>query len=274
MSNLLPKYQSKTNTIIDTSTPSSSLFLRTLKKVPEITVYFWIIKILTTAMGETTSDFWVSHINPIIAVALGGVGLAIALLLQLWVRRYIAWVYWLAVVMVAIFGTMIADVIHVALGIPYYVSTTCFMIALAIVFATWYASEKTLSIHSIYTRRRELFYWATVIVTFALGTAVGDLTAVTLHLGYFASGIMFAILIALPALAHWLLGLNEVAAFWIAYILTRPLGASFADWIGKPHSAGGLDVGTGIVSLGLTILIVGFVGYLSITHRDVKDVHQ
>ena len=271
MRNLLPNYQSNTNTVVDTSTPSTSLFLRTLKKVPEITVYFWIIKILTTAMGETTSDFLVTHINPIIAVALGGIGLVIALLLQLWTRRYIVWVYWFAVVMVAIFGTMIADVIHIALGIPYYVSTTCFIIALAIVFATWYATEKTLSIHSIYTRRRELFYWVAVIVTFALGTAVGDLTATTLGLGYFASGIMFAILIALPALAYWLLGLNEVAAFWLAYILTRPLGASFADWIGKPRNVGGLGVGTGIVSLSLTILIVGFVSYLSITHRDVKD---
>ena len=173
--------------------------------------------------------------------------------------------------MVAIFGTMAADVLHIGLGIPYFVSTAFFMVTLAVVFAVWYMSEKTLSIHSIYTRRRELFYWAAVVTTFALGTAVGDLTATTLGLGYFFSGVMFAVLIAIPALAYWLLGLNEIFAFWLAYILTRPLGASFADWMGKPHSAGGLGLGTGTVSLGLTVLIIGFVSYLTVTRKDIKD---
>ena len=173
----------------------------------------------------------VAHLNPIIAVALGGIAYAAALVLQFSVRRYVPWIYWLTVVMVAIFGTMAADVLHVGLGIPYIVSTTFFAAALIVIFSVWYISEKTLSIHSIYTRRRELFYWATVVTTFALGTAVGDLTATTLHLGYFFSGVMFAVLIALPALAYWLLGLNEIFAFWLAYVLTRPLGASFADWM-------------------------------------------
>ena len=144
---------------------------RMLKKVPEITVYFWIIKLLTTALGESTSDYLVHQLNPIIAVALAGIGLLVALVLQLAVRRYVAWIYWLAVVMVAVFGTMAADVLHIGLGIPYLVSTAFFAVALAVIFGVWYASEKTLSIHSIYTRRRELFYWATVITTFALGTA-------------------------------------------------------------------------------------------------------
>ncbi len=271
MSNLIPQYPLHTNSNSDKPTPSTSLYLHAMKKVPEVTVYFWIIKLLTTAMGETTSDFLVTHISPMLAVALGGIGLAVALILQFSVRHYVPWMYWLTVVMVAIFGTMAADVLHIGLGIPYFVSTAFFLVALVVVFSVWYMSEKTLSIHSIYTRRRELFYWAAVVTTFALGTAVGDLTATTLGLGYFFSGVMFAVLIAIPALAYWLLGLNEIVAFWLAYILTRPLGASFADWMGKPHSGGGLGLGTGTVSLGLTILIVGFVSYLTVTRKDIKD---
>jgi uncharacterized membrane-anchored protein len=246
--------------------------MKALKKVPEVTVYFWIIKLLTTGMGETTSDFLVRQIDPMFAVALGGIGLVVALVLQLLVRRYIPGIYWLAVVMVAIFGTMAADVLHVGLGIPYPVSTAFFIVALAVIFVVWYLSEKTLSIHSIYTRRRELFYWATVLATFALGTAVGDMSASTLGLGYLASGLLFAALIAIPALGYWLFGLNEILAFWFAYIVTRPLGASFADWMGRPSNLGGLGLGTGEVSLGLAILIVVLVGYLTVTRKDVKDV--
>ncbi|GLV59294.1 membrane protein [Dictyobacter sp. S3.2.2.5] len=244
-----------------------------LKKVPEITIFFWIIKLLTTAMGETTSDYMVNHIDPVIAVAIGALGLCVALALQLVVRRYIPAVYWFAVVMVAIFGTMAADVLHIGLGIPYLASTIFFAIALAIIFGVWYATEKTLSIHSIYTLRRELFYWATIVTTFALGTALGDMTATTLHLGYLDSGILFAVLFALPGLACWLLGLNEILAFWFAYIVTRPLGASFADWMGKPRDAGGIGFGTGTVSLVLTILIIALVAYVTITRKDI-DLKQ
>jgi uncharacterized membrane-anchored protein len=245
------------------------LAMRAMRKVPEITIYFWIIKLLSTAMGESTSDYLVYHINPYIAVAFGCIGLIASLVLQLLVRRYIPWIYWLAVVMVAIFGTMAADVMHVVLGIPYLVSTVFFAVVLAVIFVVWYASEKTLSIHSINTPRREMFYWATVIATFALGTAVGDLTAATLGLGYFASGVLFAVLFAVPALAYRLFGLNEVVAFWFAYIMTRPLGASFADWFGKPI-LGGLGLGDTKVALVLTILIIGFVGYLTVTRKDMK----
>ena len=241
------------------------------RKVPEITVYFWIIKVLTTAMGESTSDYLVHQINPIIAVALGGIGLAIALTLQFLVHRYVASIYWLAVIMVAIFGTMAADVLHIGLGIPYLVSTGLFSVALAVIFIIWYMSEKTLSIHSINTPRREMFYWATVMTTFALGTAAGDMTATTMGLGYFSSGVMFAILFAVPALAYRLFDLNEVFAFWFAYILTRPFGASFADWIGRSQSLSGLGVGQGPVSLVLTVLIIIFVGYLTVTRKDIKD---
>jgi uncharacterized membrane-anchored protein len=250
---------------------SGYLAKQILRKVPEVTIYFWIIKLLTTAMGESTSDYLVYHMNPFLAVALGGIGLVIALVLQLAARRYVAWSYWLAVLMVAIFGTMAADAVHIELGVPYLVSTAFFLVALAVILAIWYASEKTLSIHSIVTRRRELFYWATVGATFALGTAAGDMTASTLQLGYFTSGILFAVLIAIPALAYFLLGLNEIVAFWFAYIVTRPLGASFADWVGKAHNLGGLGVGDGPVSLVLVILIIVFVAYLTVTRKDVKS---
>lgn len=242
---------------------------RTLRKVPEITVYFWIVKLLTTAMGESTSDYLVYHINPYIAVVLGCLGLVVALILQFLVRRYVAGIYWLAVVMVAIFGTMAADVMHVVLGIPYRVSTTFFAVALAAVFVAWYVSEKTLSIHSISTRRRELFYWATIMATFALGTAAGDMTASTLGLGYFPSLVLFAVLIAVPAIGYWRFGLNEIVAFWSAYVVTRPLGASFADWTGKPY-LGGLGIGDGKIALVLAVLIVCAVGYLTVTRKDVK----
>jgi uncharacterized membrane-anchored protein len=245
------------------------LAMQVMRKVPEITIYFWILKLLTTAMGESTSDYLVYHINPYIAVALGGIGLIASLVLQLLVRRYVAWIYWLAVVMVAVFGTMAADVTHVVLGIPYLVSTVFFAVVLAVIFVVWYASEKTLSIHSINTPRREMFYWATILATFALGTAAGDMTAATLGLGYFSSGVLFAVLFAVPALAYRLFGLNEIVAFWFAYIMTRPLGASFADWFGKP-SLGGLGLGDPKVSLVLTILIIGFVGYLTVTRKDIK----
>lgn len=242
---------------------------RVLSKVPEVTALFWVVKVLTTGMGETTSDYLAHRLNPVVAVGIAGVALAATLALQLAARRYVAWIYWAAVVMVSVFGTMAADVLHVALGIPYIVSTAFFVVALAAIFAIWYACERTLSIHSVRTLRRELFYWATVMATFALGTATGDMTAVTLHLGYFSSGVMFAALIALPAIGYGLFRLNAVFAFWFAYVLTRPLGASFADWMGVSHARGGLAFGTGPVSLVLFAVIVVLVGHLAVSRRDV-----
>jgi uncharacterized membrane-anchored protein len=245
-----------------------------LSKVPQITVFFWIIKVLTTGMGEVTSDFLAHLMDPAIAVAIAGTGLFVSLALQLASRKYVAWIYWLAVIMVSIFGTMAADVLHVGLGIPYVASTSFFAVALAFILGVWYMTERTLSIHSIFTRRRELFYWATILTTFALGTAAGDMTASTMQLGYFNSGLVFAVLIALPALGYWLLGINEIFAFWFAYIITRPLGATFADWIGVPASRGGLGIGTGVVSLVLTVLIIGFVTYVTMTKKDVKSIER
>jgi len=241
-----------------------------VNKVPEITFYFWIIKVLTTGMGEVTSDYLAHQLNPVIVVAMAGICLIASLILQFSVRRYVAWIYWLTVIMVSIFGTMAADVMHVGLGIPYLVSTTFFVITLVIIFSTWYASEKTLSIHSIYTCHREAFYWATILATFALGTAAGDMTAITMHLGYFFSGVLFALLFATPVIAYWLFGLNEICTYWFAYIITRPLGASFADWMGVDHNRGGLGLGTGSVSLGLTLIIIVLVCYIAITQKDAK----
>lgn len=221
-------------------------------------------------MGESTSDFLTHALNPAIAVALALAGVVGSLAMQFSARRYVAWTYWLAVVMVSVFGTMAADALHVVLGVPYVASTTFYIVVLGAIFLAWYASEKTLSIHSIYTRRRETFYWATVLATFALGTAAGDMTAMTLHLGYFASGVMFAVWIAVPAIGYRRFSLHPVLAFWFAYVITRPLGASFADWLAVSHARGGLDLGTGPVSLALTAVILAFVGYLAITRLDIN----
>lgn len=228
-------------------------------KVPEISVAFWIVKILTTGLGETSSDFLVKTFDPIIVLPLAGLALAAAIALQWLSPRFSSVRYWLAVALVAVFGTMVADAVHVALGVPYAASTAGLGLALVVVFVAWHAIEKTLSIHSIVTRRREAFYWAAVLVTFALGTAAGDLTASTLGFGYFNSGLLFLILFLCPLVAQRLFRLDEVASFWTAYVLTRPLGASFADWIGVSHERGGLGLGTGIASVVLVILTSGIV---------------
>ena len=239
-------------------------------KVPEkITVYFWIIKILTTAMGEAFADFLAFRYGPVVTGVAVTVVFAAALALQFRTRRYRVWIYWFAVVMVAVCGTMVADGLHIELHVPYAASSTFFAVCLAVIFAAWYAAERTLSIHSITTPRREVFYWATVIATFALGTALGDLTATTLGLGFLASGILFTVVIAIPAVAYWKLRMNAVLAFWFAYVVTRPLGASYADWLGVPAAHGGVGLGRGLVALILTVFIVGFVGFLAVTRKDI-----
>ncbi|KUL37895.1 hypothetical protein ADL22_19850 [Streptomyces sp. NRRL F-4489] len=237
-------------------------------KVPEVTALFWVVKILTTGMGETASDYLGRTLGPIPAGALGFAGFAVLLLAQFRSARYRAGLYWSAIAMVSVFGTMAADVVHVIAGVPYAVSAAAFAVALAVLLLAWYACEGTLAIHSIRTRRREAFYWATVLTTFALGTAVGDLTAGTLRLGYLPSGLLFGALILVPALAGRFAWLNAVAAFWAAYVLTRPLGASFADWAGVSAARGGLGWGTGPVTLALAVPLVLLIGYLAVTGRD------
>ena len=246
------------------------LTVRGALHVPEITVYFWVIKALSTAMGEATSDFAVHTWNPELAVGLGFGGFVLALLLQFSMRRYVAWTYWLGVVMVGVFGTMAADVLHVRFGVPYAMSSLLYGAVLLGVFVSWQKTEKTMSIHTVDTPRRELFYWASVVATFATGTAVGDLTAVTFHLGYFSSGLLFAGVIAVPAIGYRWFHWNPIFSFWFAYVVTRPLGASFADWMGKPRVVGGLGWGDGNVAVVLTIVIFCLVVFLAVTRADVQ----
>jgi uncharacterized membrane-anchored protein len=244
---------------------------RAVRKVPAITAHFWAVKILTTAMGEALSDYLVHTIDPYVAVGIGGAGLLAGLSLQFFVRRYVAPAYWFAVAMVAVFGTMCADAAHIELKIPYAISAALCAAGLMGIFLVWYLVERTLSIHSINTWRREMFYWAAVLATFAMGTAVGDMSAYTLHLGWLTSGLVFTAIFTVPMLARRLFGLNEVFAFWFAYIITRPLGASYADWLGVPQSLGGLNYGRGTVAVGLTIAIVVWVAYLWISRVDVEN---
>jgi len=242
-------------------------------KVPQIAVLFWVLKVLTTAMGEAASDFLVS-VNIALAAFVGAVGFGAAMWWQFRSRRYAAWTYWFAVAMVAVFGTMAADGLHVELGLPYAVTTIGYATALAVVFVLWRRSEGTLSIHSITTRRRETYYWLTVLATFALGTAVGDLTATTFKLGYFGSGLLFAAVIMVPAIGWWRLGFNPVFAFWFAYVITRPLGASFADWFAKPHWVGhGLGIGGGPVTVVSALAITGLVAYAAAQDRSRPGAH-
>ncbi|NQX11785.1 hypothetical protein HQQ80_09130 [Microbacteriaceae bacterium VKM Ac-2855] len=235
--------------------------------VPEATALFWILKVLTTGMGETASDFLATAFDPVIVVGVTGLVFLAAVGLQFAVRRYIPWVYWFAVLMVSIFGTMAADVLHVIAGIPYLVSTGVFAAALAAVFVLWWRSERTLSIHSITTPRRALFYWLAVSGTFALGTAAGDLTASTLGFGYLPSAALFGGMIAIPALAHRFVGMNAVLAFWFAYVVTRPLGASVCDWLADPVSHSGLELGTGPVTLAALAVFLLLVGTIALGRR-------
>jgi len=242
-----------------------------MTKVPVIIAFFWLTKVATTAMGETTSDALNGlPTGPALAIPLMLVGLVWTVRRQFRTDRYEAWTYWSVVVMVAIFGTSAADALHVGFGVPYLEVTILYAIILAAVFYVWYRVEGTLSIHSIRTRRREAFYWATVLATFALGTACGDMTATTLHIGYLGSGFMFLGLILIPFIAHRYLGMNEVLAFWIAYVLTRPLGASFADWMAVEPHRGGLGLGAGGASLILAAVVFLCIRRLATTKIDVR----
>lgn len=240
-------------------------------KVPEITVLFWVIKLLTTAGGEATADYFANH-NLMLGAVVEGVVLLGAAGFQLSCRRYFAPAYWMLAYAIAIFGTSVSDVMHRSVGIPYLATSLFWIVALAIVFFLWHRSERTLSIHTVVTRPRELYYWAIVFATFALGTALGDLTAYTLHLGFLTSGVLFTVVFAVPALSWRLLGWNEVVAFWFAYIVTRPLGASFADWVGKPRVLRGLGFGDAPTSFAIAAAILMLVAVSTKTGANVRDL--
>ncbi|HEV7121381.1 MAG TPA: hypothetical protein VGN56_00985 [Candidatus Paceibacterota bacterium] len=255
-----------------------------LNKVPEITLYFWIIKVLCTTVGETAADFLNTSLNFGLTITslIMAAFLAVALFFQFKARRYMPGIYWLAVVLISVVGTLITDNLTDNLNIPLEATTIIFAIALAIIFAIWYRFEKTLSIHSIVTRRREGFYWLAILFTFALGTAAGDLAAEALNLGYLISALIFAALIGITATTHFgmkaVLGaehkhmsVNAVWAFWIAYILTRPLGASIGDYLSQAPADGGLGFGTTLTSIIFLAAILGTVAYLAATKRDVIE---
>ena len=244
-----------------------------LNKVPEVTLFFWIIKIMATTVGETAADF----LNVNLGFGLGGTSLVMggllvaALFAQLRACRYIPSIYWVSVVLISVFGTLVTDNLVDNFGVSLQTTTVIFSLALLATFSAWYLSEKTLSIHSIFTTRRELFYWAAILFTFALGTAAGDLAAEGLQLGYATSAVLFGAAIAVVTIAHYALGLNPVLAFWIAYILTRPFGASCGDLLSQPLANGGLGLGTVGTSAIFLVTILGLVGYLSATQNRLAD---
>ena len=244
-----------------------------LNKVPEVTIYFWIIKILATTVGETAADLlsMTLHLGEVWTGIIMALVLVVVLFYQFRATRYVPGIYWLAVVLISIVGTLLSDNLVDNLGVPLQVTTPIFSIALAITFGAWYARERTLSIHTIFTRRREGFYWLAVLATFALGTSGGDFLSEALRWGYFNSLLIFAGGIGLVTLAYYKLRLNAVAAFWIAYVLTRPLGASLGDLMSQTHKAGGLGLGTLWTSIAFLVTILVLVAYLAITKIDVSS---
>ena len=241
-----------------------------LNKVPEVTLYFWVIKILCTTVGETAADY----LNETLGFGLNNTSilmtalLIVALVFQFRARKYVPGIYWLSVVLISVVGTLLSDKLADDMGVPLVTTTIAFAILLAITFAAWFASERTLSIHSIVSRRREAFYWLTILFTFALGTSAGDLFDEKLGVGYWPTVGIVAALIALITFAHLGLKLNAVFAFWIAYILTRPLGASIGDGMSQAHKDGGLGLGTTGTSVIFLTVILALVVFLSVTKVD------
>ncbi|WP_345651693.1 COG4705 family protein [Streptomyces siamensis] len=252
--------------------PSSGHRLR-WNKVPEVTAYFWVIKVLCTTVGETAADLLAEKAG----LGLTGVSvlmsavLAVVLVVQFRTKAYRAGVYWAAVALISVVGTLISDNLTDNLGVPLETSTTVFAVILAVVFAVWYRRERTLSIHHIDTTSRESFYWLAVLFTFALGTAAGDLVSERMDLGYWLSAVLFALAIGAVAVAHFALGLDAVWSFWIAYILTRPLGASIGDYLSQPSADGGLGLGTVVTSVLFLAVILALVVYLAVSRKDVTD---
>jgi uncharacterized membrane-anchored protein len=259
------------NTIKIQQTEGNQSNKQLLNKVPQITLFFWVIKILCTTIGETAADFINAKLNLGLTgttVVMGSL-LIIALFFQFKSKKYVPTIYWIAVVLISVVGTLITDNLTDNLGIPLLYTTVIFSIILSVVFILWYAKEKTLSVHQINTVPREIFYWLAILFTFALGTAAGDLLAETLKLGYGLSAVVFASAIGLTFIAYRFLHINAVLAFWIAYILTRPLGASIGDFLSQPNNIGGLGLGTQITSAIFLFAILITIFYLTKTKKDV-----
>jgi uncharacterized membrane-anchored protein len=241
-----------------------------LNKVPEVTFYFWVIKIMCTTVGETAADYLNVNLNFGLTwtTVVTGALLIVLLVVQFKLDRYVPPVYWLGIVFISVFGTLITDNLTDRFNVSLWTTTIIFAIALAAIFAVWYRSEHTLSIHSIVTSRRESFYWLAILFTFALGTAAGDLFAEQLALGFWVSALIFGATIAVITAAHYWMGLNAVLAFWLAYILTRPLGASIGDGLSQSSRDGGLGLGTTGTSYLFLACILALVGFLTVTRRD------
>jgi uncharacterized membrane-anchored protein len=250
-------------------TASKHAGLQLLSKVPEVTIYFWIIKVLCTTVGETAADYLNVNLNLGLTFTsvIMGISLIIALIFQFRSKKYVPGIYWLTVFLISIFGTLVTDNLTDSLGVPLELSTIVFSILLALTFALWYMKEKTLSIHSIYTRKREAFYWLAILFTFALGTAAGDLMAESLGLGYLLTGLIICAVIIAVIIAVWF-KLNPVLGFWIAYIMTRPLGASIGDYLSQSPSNGGLGLGPTITTVLFVLAIILTVIFLSVTKKD------
>lgn len=243
--------------------------LAMLNKVPEVTVFFWLVKMMSTTVGETAADFltYNLHMGLVITTVITGILFLGTLILQLKTKQYVPWVYWSTVVMISVLGTLITDDLVDNFGVALQTTTTVFSLALLVTFVLWFASEKTLSIHSIDTTKRELYYWTAILFTFALGTSAGDQVAESLNVGYALSGMIFGALIGLSALAYYILNANPVLIFWVAYILTRPFGASFGDYLSQPAENGGLALGTTSTSIIFIFVITVLVAYMSIRQK-------
>ncbi|RUX27663.1 hypothetical protein EOA23_16650 [Mesorhizobium sp. M2A.F.Ca.ET.042.01.1.1] len=244
-----------------------------LNRVPEVTLDFWLIKIMAVTMGETAADYLAVNLGlglTVTSLIMSGI-LIVALVLQFAQKRYVPWAYWLAVVLASVVGTLVTDNLVENFGVRPETTTIIFSVALALTFIAWYASEKTLSIHTIFTTRREIFYWLAILFTFSLGTAAGDLVAERFDLGYLNTGLIFGGVIAAIALAWFFLGLNGILAFWLAYILTRPFGASFGDLLARPVEYGGMGFGTTFTSLTFLGSIVVLVLYMTLKKMIEED---
>ena len=244
-------------------------------RVPKVTVDFWLIKLMAVTVGETAADYLAVNLGLGLTTTslIMATVLIVALMLQFAQRRYVPWSYWIAVVLISIVGTLITDNLTDNLGVALQTSSLWFTASLAVTFAVWYASEGTLSIHTIFTTRREAFYWLAILFTFALGTAVGDLLAETFELGYLTTGLIFDGVIAVTSVAY-MIGLNSILAFWLAYIFTRPLGASFGDLLAQPTDYGGLGFGTVGTSLLFLGLIASIVVYMTVTKSGEDEMAE